>query len=323
MGYWGWRPLICAVFISVWVAGCSIVSESAPTISPTYHPQITLTVRFRDPPAAPASPQLYIAPTSQPVPDGEAYLRYAVRPGDTLLGIALDFGLTVEQVRAANDQIDPRNLQVGQQINIPQGLSLTPATAAPINLELARPACYETPTGSILCLGTVFNNREYPIWRVHVRVKLLRSDGGILAEHDAGIEQGFIPPGQSAPYSALFKVDWHDYGFAAVSLQTADVTPQNIQRFVPLIIEAETPSLIDGRYIVSATLYNPSPFPTGPVRLFLTLLDEEGQVVGYRAAGTGNGLAPNTRQVIRIEALPQMSTLALRHTLYVEASRLG
>jgi LysM repeat protein len=323
MGYWGWRPLICAIFISVWVASCSVVSESAPTISPTYRPQITLTVRFRGPPAATVAPEFPITTTPKPVPDGDAYLLYTVRPGDTLLGIALDFGVTVEQIHAANGQIDPRNLQVGQQINIPQGLSLTPATAAPLPLELARPACYETPTDSILCLGTVYNNREYPIWRVHVRIKLLRSDGGILAEHDAGVEQGIIPPGQAAPYSALFKADWHDYGFAAVSLQTADATPQNIERFVPLIVEAETPSLIDGRYIVSATLYNPSPFPTGPVRLFLTLLDDEGQVVGYRAAGTGNGLAPNTRQAIRIEALPQISTLALTHTLYAEASRLG
>ena len=45
MGYWGWRPLVFSVFISVWVIGCSSTQTDAPTTTPTVLPLITLTLR--------------------------------------------------------------------------------------------------------------------------------------------------------------------------------------------------------------------------------------------------------------------------------------
>jgi len=45
MGYWGWRPLVFSVFISVWVIGCSSTQTNAPTSTPTVLPLITLTLR--------------------------------------------------------------------------------------------------------------------------------------------------------------------------------------------------------------------------------------------------------------------------------------
>jgi len=45
MGYWGWRPLVCGLFVSSWVVGCTIVtSTSSPNETPTAYPQVTLTV---------------------------------------------------------------------------------------------------------------------------------------------------------------------------------------------------------------------------------------------------------------------------------------
>lgn len=57
MGYWGWRPLVCGMFISTWVVGCTIVAgTSSPTETPSPYPQITLTAGRIPNPTAPPQP---------------------------------------------------------------------------------------------------------------------------------------------------------------------------------------------------------------------------------------------------------------------------
>ncbi len=319
MSYWGWRPLIFAMFISVWVAGCSLTAESAPTLSPTFTPQITLTVRLREHTTPSVTPQIPLTATPQPDAPDETTISYTIRPADTLLGIALDFGVSIESLQAANGHIDPRNLQVGQQIVIPSE-DTPPAVATMIPLQVAQPVCYETSTDSIVCMGQIYNTQKYTVRRVDIRVQLIGTDGLLLAERDTIIDQNMIPPGGSAPYSARFKADWQNYTTTA-SLRRADMMPEI--HFVPLVVEDEIIQQADGRYSVSATLYNPSSYTTEPPRLILTLLDDSGQVVGYRAIGASSGLDPDERLVIQIEAISQVRDVKLSHTLYAEARLQG
>jgi len=44
---------------------------------------------------------------------------YAVRPDDTLWDIATNYGLTVDDLLAANPGVDPRRLMVGQELQVP------------------------------------------------------------------------------------------------------------------------------------------------------------------------------------------------------------
>ena len=61
-----------------------------------------------------------ISATNQPVTCPLGTLPYNINAGDTLLTIALNFGTSVESLLAANPDIDPYNLQVGQRICIAQ-----------------------------------------------------------------------------------------------------------------------------------------------------------------------------------------------------------
>lgn len=61
-----------------------------------------------------------ISATNQPVRCPLGTLPYNINAGDTLLTIALNFGTSVESLLAANPDIDPYNLQVGQRICIAQ-----------------------------------------------------------------------------------------------------------------------------------------------------------------------------------------------------------
>lgn len=60
-------------------------------------------------------------------------ITYRVQPGDTLLTIAAQFNVTVEDIMAANELENPNFIQVGQELIIPVGgLSTPTSTAAPI-----------------------------------------------------------------------------------------------------------------------------------------------------------------------------------------------
>jgi nucleoid-associated protein YgaU len=45
---------------------------------------------------------------------------YVVQQGDTLYNIAVQFSVSMEDLMAANDMDDPNQLQVGQELEIPQ-----------------------------------------------------------------------------------------------------------------------------------------------------------------------------------------------------------
>jgi LysM repeat protein len=93
---------------------------------------ITGAVTATPPPATTTPP----SPTSPP-PSGATYV---VQPGDTLYGIAIKFGVSMDVIITANNLTNPDLLFVGQQLVIPApGVIPTPAPTA-------TPAATATPT---------------------------------------------------------------------------------------------------------------------------------------------------------------------------------
>ena len=208
MGYWGWRTLVMAIMISVWVAGCTIAQENAPTSSPTLIPPVTLTLRQNGPqstssPTVPPPP-----PTNAPQVADAGFEAYTVRPGDTLLGIALEFGLDLALLQAANPDLNAHSLQVGQSVRIPGPDTRPPLSPTPIiHVHLYPPRCHEIPTGRTLCLGEVQNRETLPLERLRVRLVLFDAAGQQMAQAEASVMQAIIPPGQPAPYSVIFDTE--------------------------------------------------------------------------------------------------------------------
>lgn len=65
--------------------------------------------------------------TSTPVPTPTPFI-YIVRGGDTMYEIAQTFGLSVEELMAANDLDNANDLDVGQELEIPGGEAVLQAT---------------------------------------------------------------------------------------------------------------------------------------------------------------------------------------------------
>jgi LysM repeat protein len=84
-----------------------------PQPSPT--PEATEPASFPTP--IPVTETVPDTPTPEPPPQGGTV--YVVKSGDIPLTIAEQFGITVEELLAANPGIDPSGLQIGQELVIP------------------------------------------------------------------------------------------------------------------------------------------------------------------------------------------------------------
>lgn len=81
MGYWGWRPLVCGMFISSWVMGCTIVaSTSSPDSTPSPYPLITLTEGRLPNPTAPPQPSRFSPVTATPAHQRDEHPALVVEP---------------------------------------------------------------------------------------------------------------------------------------------------------------------------------------------------------------------------------------------------
>jgi LysM repeat protein len=111
--------LLVAFFLSLLVAGCDGAAGSSGE-------RIRLLITPVPTPTSPPPAQ----PTSAPI-------KYTVQPGDTLFGIALTFGVTVDDIVRANNIADPNSLSEGQVLTIPQRSAPATATSTPGPLATA------------------------------------------------------------------------------------------------------------------------------------------------------------------------------------------
>lgn len=90
------------------------LAPAVPTTVPDFSPSPTPTPELQ-PTAVPEQPTA-VPPTA--VPPGQP-TTHTVAPGDTLYSISQRYGVSMEEIMAANGLTDPNQLSVGQQLTIP------------------------------------------------------------------------------------------------------------------------------------------------------------------------------------------------------------
>jgi LysM repeat protein len=95
----------CSLLAVLLTAGCNVRGDSD---KPTVTPDDVFVIVTRTPGTPP-----------KPTPTPEIVNEYVVQAGDSLLGIALQFGVTLDELQEANDISDPNSIFVGQVLKIP------------------------------------------------------------------------------------------------------------------------------------------------------------------------------------------------------------
>src|SRR6185436_12844890 len=93
---------------------------------------------------------------------------HVVEKGDTLVGIAVKYGISVEALQAENNNVQPEFLSIGAVLLIPFSedslkIVISQPTSTPVPVELGPVACYPTATHSLYCFVAARNLNTTPV----------------------------------------------------------------------------------------------------------------------------------------------------------------
>ncbi len=151
-----------------------------------------------------ANPTPTIPPPPTPTP-----FTYQIQEGDTLLSIAFQYGVTLDELVLANPEIDPNFLTIGETITIPlstaeEGTPDVLPTPTPLPVAVSPPACYPSGDGGAWCFVLVENDRDVHLENLAAWVRLYAADGSSLEGMAAAPPLNLVPPGERLPLVAYF-----------------------------------------------------------------------------------------------------------------------
>ena len=137
----------------------------------------------------PAAPQLTpegLVPLKTPLPTSTPFT-YSVKSGDTISSIALEFGVSIDELVAANPEVSPSAMSIGTVLKIPSNPDNpsgepTP-TPAPFTVEQIE--CYPTSNQGMWCFVLVHNDYFEFMENVSAQVALVDANENFLASQIA------------------------------------------------------------------------------------------------------------------------------------------
>ncbi len=282
------KRLILLVLLGT--VACVPAAADTATPAPFRTPSLYATLT----PGPSATPAVEQAEPALPTPTP---LIYTVQQGDTMLGIAQQFGISLETLMAANPGIDPSAMSVGVVLNIPSGpddLSAEP-TPTPAPLTLASLDCYPAIDKSLWCFALVRNDYPEYVENVSAQVALYDPDGKQLSAQVAAPLLNILPPGGWLPLVAFFppavipeaepRLTW----LTAVRLLPDETRylPASAQNVLVVVDQSGRFAIITGQVRLAADTQ-----PASLVWVAATAYDARGRVVGVRRWEAETSLQP-------------------------------
>lgn len=185
------------------VFGCAFLLAACG--SPPEVPAAAGTLRLFHTPTLEAAetPDIVVVATPPPSPTPSTYV---IQEGDTISGLAERFGLSQDDLRAANPEVDPKNMSIGAAILIPAGPSALAAAFTPtaVPVQITQAVCRDTADGGLWCFALVHNGTSAIVENVSVRITLIDRDNAAFASQVASLPLDILPPDSSLPAYLFF-----------------------------------------------------------------------------------------------------------------------
>ncbi len=290
---------------------------------PTATPALTHPVESTPSPSPTSTPLSFtpyptFTPTFTPTP-----ILYVVQPGDTLSGIAQKFGVSIRIIQEANAITDPRTLQAGQTIIIPQGEEVLPGTPTPtptpLPLQVAGINFYREPGGSLWCFGEVINPGETVVESVAVTVRLYGPDRSVAAEGQAFVARDLIPPGERGPFVVAFPQPPEFFSGYEVAVISAFPAHSPSALVHSLVLKEHSWEKGPGNfYSVKGVVANAGEKAVEDVNVVLVAYDASGRVVALQKTVPGRAsLQPGEESEFYFSFFPAGNP-PVTYTLYVQ-----
>ena len=261
--------------------------QPTPTPLPTPTLGVALLVATLPPTATPApyTPEPTPTPTVTPTP-----VLHTIQSGESLLTIADQFNVSVADLQETNGILDPRFLQIGQQLIIPRrsaeeaGVGDITPTTTPTALAVTVENVYfgETNIGGLSIFGEVHNTSGVPVEQVRVGVTLLDGAGQPIATADALAALDLLDVDERAPVAILFgELPAHFARYQVYPLRAVPAYMGSYYRDLE-VVNIQTEGERYAAYTVTGVVRNVGPEEAVQVEVVLTAYDPLGRVIATR-----------------------------------------
>lgn len=272
-----WTPILLSIALS---ACAGSTPEPTPAATPTLRPRASATTTPSAVPRALSTPLATPGPTPTP-------LIHVVEQGDTLLGIAIIYGVELTDLVLANPDVNPRFLSVGTGLLIPTtGVQSTAATATPYPLTLSPARCFPELDGGLWCFTLATTPSGQPVEAVIALINLVDAQGATVRTEPAFSPVNLLDPQSALPLAAYFAPPVPEHASSSAVLISALRASEVEQRYPSVELEIEqrqlAPDRASGRLAGTARLADPQATLVSGLRLVAVALDAGGNPVGYR-----------------------------------------
>lgn len=284
------------LFLALTAAACGQVITVSPTPTPEPTPTIDVALALATPPdtptPAPYTPEPTATPTITPTP-----VLYVIQSGENLGAIADRFNVSVAALQEANGILDPRTLQIGQELVIPNedeaelAEDATP-TPTPMPLTVEHVHLSDTAIGGLWVMGEVLNSSDTPLEQVRVGVTLVDASNQELGSADGLVALELLAVGERSPFAVLFGSAQSEFDRYRVDVLSA--VPAYMGSYYR---DLEIRDLTGGAegvasYFVSGRVYNYGPEEAVDVQVVLTAYDPLDRVIAMRVITPEYNVAP-------------------------------
>lgn len=296
------RLALGLTFLALLLAACAPqVVEITATPRPTRPGELTPYTG----PTATATPTPGAPDTPTPLPSATPTPRsHVVRKGEDMFGIALRYGVPLDELMAANPEIDPRWMSVGAVLIIPAAQHTptpdpnNPPQPTPVGLEVEPPVCYPSGEGGLWCFARAENRQEFSVEGVAVNIRLFDQESGQILEQSAYPPLNLLPPGGFLPLAGYFPAPApRDFVVTAELISALPVPPES-GRYLE-VAQGDIKVEIAGNGLWAKVSGNLSlaggDIPARMVFAAAVAFDSDGRIVGVRRWEDGE-LAPGESQ---------------------------
>ena len=221
-----------AIFaMCLFLIACS-PQATQPASTPALSPFPTTT-----PSATLEAPEGVVIAIESPIPSPPPFT-YTIQTGDPLSALAEKYHVSLDDLMAANPNVSPNSMSVGQTLLIPSNPANpgNASTPTPVPAPVKQIECYPTVDRGLWCFALVRNDSSDIMENVSAQVTLVDADGAVIASQSALLPLNILPPNTSLPLFAFFPPEISANANANVQILTAIQIPTNDPRYLPATI---------------------------------------------------------------------------------------
>ena len=270
--------LFLSAFIFLWTACAPQPTQSTPQPGDLL-PYLTATQAALPTPDG-------LVPLTTPLPSPTPFT-YTVGQGETISSVALKFGVSIDDLQAANPEVSPNAMSVGQVLKIPSNPDNPSGEPTPIPapFTVQQIKCYPTTDKGAWCFVLAHNDFPDFMENVSAQVTLVDVNNTFIASQVALLSLNILPPNTSLPLAVYFPPDIPLDAKPQVQILTAIRLLPNDTRYIPATINNTLVQVnADGHsaHVSGLVLSLSQTSAANQVWVAGTAYDEAGSVIGVR-----------------------------------------